>query len=68
MITESRALLVDVGGAADMLSCSRSTVYALIERGELRGVKVGRARRFPLSELRAYVERLQAAAEGAPIE
>jgi len=64
MVTERQPLLVDAEGAAHYLSCSRSTVYALIDRGELKGVKIGRARRFALSELTALVERLQAV-EGA---
>ena len=59
MITEPQPLLVDAEGAAHYLSCSRSTVYALIDRGELKGVKIGRARRFTLAELQALVERLR---------
>lgn len=62
MLTERQPLLVDAEGAAHYLSCSRSTVYALIDKGELRGVKIGRARRFPVTELQALVERLQAEA------
>jgi len=52
-------LLVDAEGAARFLGCSRSTIYALLEKGELRGVKIGRARRFSISELKDLVERLQ---------
>ncbi len=59
MVTERQPLLVDAEGAAHYLSCSRSTVYALIDRGELQGVKIGRARRFTLAELQALVERLR---------
>ncbi len=53
-------LLVDAEGAARILGCSRSTIFMLRQQGLLRGVKLGRARRFPVSELRALVERLQA--------
>lgn len=60
MLTERQPLLVDAEGAAHYLSCSRSTVYALIGKGELRGVKIGRARRFPITELQALVDRLSA--------
>ncbi len=61
MVALPEPLLVDAEGAARYLACSRSTIYELIERGELRGVKIGRARRFPFSELQALVERLQTA-------
>ncbi len=59
MLPALEPLLLDADGAGRYLACSRSTIYELIERGELRGVKIGRARRFPLTELQALVERLR---------
>jgi excisionase family DNA binding protein len=51
MATHSDALLADglvpVSEAAAFLGVSRSTLYALMERGELPYVKIGRARRVP---------------------
>ena len=45
--------LVTVREAAGFLRLSRSTVYALMDRGELPFVKLGRSRRIPR---RALVE------------
>jgi excisionase family DNA binding protein len=39
--------LVDVKEAAEFLSVSRTTIYALMETGQLRYVKIGKARRIP---------------------
>jgi excisionase family DNA binding protein len=49
-------LLVRVEEAARILGLGRSTVYELMDRGELRFVKYGAARRVPLAALRAWVE------------
>lgn len=40
---------------ARALGCSRRTVYALIERGELRSVHVGRRHLIPRGERLRYV-------------
>lgn len=45
--------LTDVKGAAEFLAVSRTTVYGLMETGQLRYVKIGKARRIPR---RALVE------------
>ena len=45
--------LQTVKGAAEFLSVSRSTIYSLMDNGELWFVKIGRSRRVPL---RAVVE------------
>ena len=42
---------------------SRSTLYKLVQAGELLSVKVGRSRRVPADALRAYVARLIADAQ-----
>jgi excisionase family DNA binding protein len=49
-------LLVRVEEAARLLSLSRSTIYELMDRGELQSVRCGAARRIPLAALRAWVE------------
>jgi len=46
--------------AARALNLSRSTVFELIRRGELRSVKSGACRRIPATALREYVSRLEA--------
>jgi excisionase family DNA binding protein len=50
-------LLVRVHEAARLLSLSRSTIYEMLDRGELPSVRCGAARRIPLAALRAWVER-----------
>lgn len=42
---------------ADYLRLAVRTIYALLKRGELRGIKIGRVWRIPLSEVQAYVDR-----------
>lgn len=37
-------LALRVEQAAEALQCSRSTIYSLLGRGELRGVRLGRGR------------------------
>jgi excisionase family DNA binding protein len=58
-MAEEARLLVDADEAARRLSVSKRTVQALLYSGQLRGVKVGRCRRIPVSELTIYVERLR---------
>jgi excisionase family DNA binding protein len=53
-------LLLTIVEAARMLSVGRTTVYELIERGDLRAVHIGRACRVPVVALNDYVERLLA--------
>jgi excisionase family DNA binding protein len=49
-------LLVRVEEAARILSLSRSTIYELLDRGELPSVRCGAARRIPLAALHTWVE------------
>ncbi len=58
MMRDSDAALVEdglmtVAEAARFLRLSRSTLYAIMDRGELRFAKIGRSRRIPK---RAVVE------------
>lgn len=54
-------LLVTPEEAAEALAISRTRVYELLRRGELKSVKIGKVRRIPVAALQAYVEQLQEA-------
>ena len=47
--------------AAEYLSISRAKAYELIQRGELRSVKIDGSRRITLGQLEEYLHRLEAA-------
>jgi excisionase family DNA binding protein len=47
----------DVHEAAEFLSMSRSSVYKLMESGDLEYAKFGKARRIPRRGLREYAAR-----------
>lgn len=49
-------LLVRVEEAARLLSLGRSTIYEMMDSGELPSVKCGTARRIPLAALRKWVD------------
>ena len=51
-------LLVDVDGAAELLTWSRRSVERLSASGELPSVKIGRSLRFRVTDLIAFVESL----------
>jgi excisionase family DNA binding protein len=57
-MTTDAPLLYTPEHAADRLDVGRTTVYALMARGELRSVKIGRSRRVPAAALEEYVTRL----------
>ena len=48
--------------AARLLSVGKRKVEYMVQAGELKSVKIGRARRITRAELLAYVERQQTAA------
>lgn len=58
-------LLVRVEEAARILSLSRSTIYEMLDSGELPSVRRGAARRIPVTALRAWVA--QQTEAGRPI-
>lgn len=60
-------LLVRVEEAARLLSLSRSTIYEMLDSGELPSVRRGTARRIPLAALRAWVaQQVERAAHDRP--
>lgn len=48
-------LLVTVEEAARRLNVGRSTVYGLLQRGELASIRIGAARRVPVTALDEFV-------------
>lgn len=51
-------LLITVEAAAELLSISRTRMYALIKTGEVTSVRVGRLRRIPAAALDAFTTQL----------
>lgn len=58
-------LLYPVNEVAEQLGVGLTTAKALIRSGELRSVKIGRARRVPADALQTYVRQLDAEQNGA---
>jgi excisionase family DNA binding protein len=54
--------LLSLDAATAMLGISKATMYRLLERGTLKGAKVGRQWRFSRAELEAYLQRGPASA------
>jgi excisionase family DNA binding protein len=55
-------LLVTGPQAARLLAVSQRTLWGLTDRGEVPCVRIGRAVRYAVADLNAYVERLRAEA------
>lgn len=55
-------LLIDPREAAKRLSLGRTTVYELLQRGELESISVGRARRIPMDAIEEWLRAKRAAA------
>ena len=51
----SNKLLLSPQEAADALSINRSTLYALLMRGEIPSIQIGRARRIPVQVLEEWI-------------
>jgi len=66
MSTTADKLLHPPEEAARLLTISRSQLFELLARDEIKSVKIGRLRRIPHDELTAYVERLRAQGAAAP--
>lgn len=59
--------VLTVSEVAERLSVHPKTVYNMLERGELRGVKVGRVWRVPSEELEVFLRGGRAACEERPL-
>lgn len=53
------SLLLDADDVANLLKVGRSSVYQMLADGRLRGVKIGRSRRFTREEIDQFVQRLR---------
>ena len=56
------SVLLTAEEVAEILSVGRSTVFEVIAAGELRSVKIGRARRVTVAGVREFVAGLEAEA------
>lgn len=54
----NEVLLISVGEAARRLGIGRTAAYALVLKGELKSVKLGRSRRVVVSSLEEHIRRL----------
>lgn len=59
-------LLLKISEAAALLGVSRSKCYELIQRGDLRTVRIDSAPRITRAEIEAFVQRLQQEAAATP--
>ena len=55
-IENMERLLLRISEAAEALGIGKSTLYELIQAGEIPVVRVGRATRVPAAELRVWAE------------
>jgi excisionase family DNA binding protein len=55
-------LLLTTAQVATLTNHGRTKIFELIKAGEIKSVRVGRARLVPRADLEDYVERLRAAA------
>jgi excisionase family DNA binding protein len=53
--TSDGARLLTVDDVCNRLQCGRTYVYALLQKGTLRAVKLGRLTRIPLAELEEFI-------------
>ena len=60
-ITPDQHLVFSVEAAGELLSLSRTRMFALIKSGEIRSIRVGRLRRIPADALAEYVAHIVAA-------
>jgi len=52
--------LLSISEAQEVLGIRRSTIYGLMDRGELESVRIGRRRLVPVQSIEAYIEGLRA--------
>jgi putative molybdopterin biosynthesis protein len=53
----------DVRQLADLLNVNKMTIYRLVERGDLRAYRIGRALRFRPSDVEVFLANQQTDAE-----
>ena len=51
--------LLRIDEAAEILKLSRAQIYRLLVRRQIESVRIGRARRIPLSSINEFIERLR---------
>ncbi|MCK9899107.1 transcriptional regulator [Parafrankia colletiae] len=56
-------LLLTPAEAAELLGVGRTTIYELMNSGDIPSVRIGRARRIPSADLVAFVDRLRGVVE-----
>jgi excisionase family DNA binding protein len=61
-VHDREQLLLTIPDAARRLGIGRSTLYELIAAGAIETVRIGRARRIPVTALAAFVESLRRSA------
>ena len=65
-VLASSPLLLTPEEAATVLRIGRTTIYALMQAGDLRPVHIGRSCRLPRAELERYVRSLETSSNAAP--
>lgn len=58
--TGELVLLLSIEDTGKALGVGRSTIYGLIDNGDLEVVHIGRAARVPLDSVQGFVRRLRA--------
>lgn len=53
----TKARLISVGEAAEIVGLSRSKVYELLADGLLPSIRIGRTRRIDIADLDAFIDR-----------
>jgi len=61
---DSQRLLLTIPEVASRLGLGRSLVYQLVMKGEISSIKVGRARRVPVTALEQFILDRMALAQG----
>jgi excisionase family DNA binding protein len=65
---ESYWLLLTPEEAADRLGIGRTQLFALLRRGEILSISLGKSRRVPVVELERFVQREAAEAGAAELQ
>lgn len=54
--------LIDVREVARRLGIGRTSAWNLLQRGDIRSVRIGKSRRVAIADLAAYIDQLRSAA------